>query len=133
MDSILLVIFNCGHSSRHFSADQRVPTGKARVEAAHLSKALPWPPVVYMQRQSSAPNLQLIHKLPKLLTSRTVSEMLSVPEGTLRYWRKVGIGPKWLKLEGSIRYDLADVLAYIERGRRTPSVRANMEEMRESL
>jgi len=56
--------------------------------------------------------------------------MLSVPEGTLRYWRKVGIGPKWLKLEGSIRYDLADVLAYIDRGRRTPSVRANMEEMR---
>lgn len=59
--------------------------------------------------------------------------MLSVPPGTLRYWRKVGIGPKWLKLEGSIRYDLADVLAYIDRGRRTPSVRANMEEMRESL
>ena len=86
-----------------------------------------------MQRQSPAPNSQLIHKLPKLLTSRTVSEMLSVPEGTLRYWRKVGIGPKWLKLEGSIRYDLADVLAYIDRGRRTPSVRANMEDMRESL
>jgi len=86
-----------------------------------------------MQRQSSASNPQLIQKLPRLLTSKTVSEMLSVPEGTLRYWRKVGIGPKWLKLEGSIRYDLADVLAYIDRGRRTPSVRANMEEMRESL
>jgi len=86
-----------------------------------------------MQRQSSASNLQSIQKLPRLLTSKAVSEMLSVPEGTLRYWRKVGIGPKWLKLEGSIRYDLADVVAYIERGRRTPSVRANMEETRESL
>ena len=86
-----------------------------------------------MLRQSPASNLQPIQKLPRLLTSRAVSETLSIPEGTLRYWRKVGIGPKWLKLERSIRYDLADVLAYIERGRRTPSVRANMEEMRESL
>ena len=85
-------------------------------------------------RQSSLSKAQSqVLKLPTLLTSKTVSEMLSVPQGTLRYWRKVGIGPKWLKLEGSIRYDLADVLAYIDRGRRTPSVRANMEEMRESL
>jgi len=89
-----------------------------------------------MQRHSSPEsvlNPRPVQKLPKLLTSKLVSEMLSIPEGTLRYWRKVGIGPKWLKLEGSIRYDLADVLAYIDRGRRTPSVRANMEEMRESL
>ena len=85
-------------------------------------------------RQPSLSNAQSqILKLPTLLTSKAVSEMLSVPQGTLRYWRKVGLGPKWLKLEGSIRYDLADVLAYIDRGRRTPSVRANMEEMRESL
>jgi len=77
-----------------------------------------------MLRQSS--NLQPNEKLPRLLTSKAVSEMLSIPEGTLRYWRKVGIGPKWLKLEGSIRYDLADVLAYIDRGRRTPSVRAGI-------
>lgn len=85
-------------------------------------------------RQPSLSNAQSkLLKLPTLLTSKSVSEMLSVPQGTLRYWRKVGIGPKWLKLEGSIRYDLADVLAYIDRGRRTPSVRANMEEMRESL
>lgn len=92
--------------------------------------------VVVMQRNSSPESVlssRPVQKLPKLLTSRLVFEMLSVPEGTLRYWRKVGIGPKWLKLEGSIRYDLADVLAYIDRGRRTPSVRANMEEMRESL
>jgi hypothetical protein len=64
----------------------------------------------------------------KLLTTATVSEMLSVPEGTLRYWRKVGLGPSWLKLEGSIRYAEEDVLRYIERNRRTPSVRAYMEE-----
>jgi DNA-binding transcriptional MerR regulator len=64
----------------------------------------------------------------KLLTTSAVSEMLSVPEGTLRYWRKVGLGPSWVKLEGSIRYAEEDVLRYIERNRRTSSVRAYMEE-----
>jgi len=66
-------------------------------------------------------------KNPVLMTSKAVAELLSIPEGTIRYWRNTGIGPAWLKLEGSIRYDLADVLRYIERGRRSPSVRANME------
>jgi len=64
----------------------------------------------------------------KLLTTKSVAEMLSVPEGTIRYWRKVGLGPPWLKLEGSIRYAEEDILRYIERNRRTPSVRAYMEE-----
>lgn len=64
----------------------------------------------------------------KLLTTNDVSDMLSIPAGTLRYWRKVGIGPAWVKLEGSIRYAEEDVLEYIRRNRRTPSVRAYMEE-----
>lgn len=72
-------------------------------------------------------------KAPHLLKSRAVAEMLDMPEGTLRYWRKVGVGPRWMKLEGSIRYDLADVVEYIERARRTPSVRAFMEEHDVSL
>lgn len=64
----------------------------------------------------------------KLLMTKAVSEILSVPEGTLRYWRKVGLGPAWIKLEGTIRYAEEDVLAYIKCNRRTPSVRAYMEE-----
>jgi len=63
-----------------------------------------------------------------LLTTTAVAEMLSIPEGTLRYWRKVGLGPSWVKLEGSIRYAQEDILRYIDRNRRTPSVRAYMEE-----
>ncbi len=63
-------------------------------------------------------------RYPRLLTSRMLAEMLTIPEGTLRYWRKIGVGPRWLKIEGSVRYDLADVLEYIESSRRTPSVRA---------
>ena len=64
----------------------------------------------------------------RLLTTKALAEMISVPEGTVRYWRKVGLGPRWIKLEGSIRYAEEDVLEYIDRNRRTPSVRAYMEE-----
>ena len=64
----------------------------------------------------------------KLLTTKAIAELLSVPEGTLRYWRKVGLGPSWVKLEGSIRYTEEDIVRYIERNRRTPSVRAYAEE-----
>jgi len=64
----------------------------------------------------------------RLLTTKSLAEMLSVPEGTVRYWRNVGLGPPWIKLEGSIRYAEEDVLEYINRNRRTPSVRAYMEE-----
>jgi len=67
-------------------------------------------------------------RTPKLLKPIEVAEMLSIPATTLRYWRCIGAGPNWLKLEGTIRYDLADVLLYIEESRRSPSVRAHVEE-----
>lgn len=71
--------------------------------------------------------------MPTLLSSKQVAEMLGIPEGTLRYWRKTGVGPAWIKMEGTIRYDLADVQVYVERNRRIPSVRAYMEERDVSL
>lgn len=69
----------------------------------------------------------------QLLTSKQVSLLLEIPEGTLRYWRSGGIGPVWYKLEGSIRYDLADILRYVTENRRIPSVRAYMEDRNGSL
>ncbi len=72
-------------------------------------------------------------KTLQLMTSKQVAEMLSIPEGTLRYWRTSGIGPVWHKLEGSIRYDVEDVSRYLEKNRRIPSVRAFMEEHDGSL
>jgi hypothetical protein len=72
-------------------------------------------------------------KTVQLLTSKQVAAMLVVPEGTLRYWRNVGLGPVWHKLEGSIRYDLADVLRYVAENRRIPSVRAYVEDHNGSL
>jgi hypothetical protein len=60
----------------------------------------------------------------KLLTTKSAADMIAVPVGTMRYWRNVGQGPPWIKLEGSIRYAEEDILEYIRLNRRTPSVRA---------
>ena len=81
-----------------------------------------------MQPGSSA-ELEEANKMAiQFLTGKQLSKMLGIPEGTLRYWRNVGLGPVWHKLEGSIRYDLADVEAYVQSSRRVPSVRAFMEQ-----
>lgn len=47
--------------------------------------------------------------LKRFLNPKQLSELLGVPEGTLRYWRSAGLGPVFCKLEGSIRYDVEDV------------------------
>ena len=72
-------------------------------------------------------------KMPVHVHSRRAAEILGRPESTLRYWRTMGIGPAWLKPEGRVLYDEADLLEYIQRGRRNPSVRAHMEEHDGSL
>ena len=64
----------------------------------------------------------------RLISAKQLSELSGVPEGTLRYWRNVGLGPVWHKLEGTIRYAMEDVEAYLQSSRRVPSVRAFMEE-----
>ena len=68
-----------------------------------------------------------------LLTTKQAAEILATPEGTLKRWRAEGRGPSWIKLEGSIKYDLADVQRYIESNRHLPSVRTFMEEKHGSL
>lgn len=57
--------------------------------------------------------------MKKLLTSREVAAMLGIAEITVREWRYKGKGPKFIKLEGTIRghvrYDPDDVQAYIDK------------------
>jgi len=53
------------------------------------------------------------------LTVKEVSVLLNVPVATMRQWRHRGRGPKFTKMEGSIRYRLSAVRKYIadnERG-----------------
>ena len=62
---------------------------------------------------------------PLLVSTKQLSKMWDMPESTLRYWRCAGIGPAYVKLGGRIKYDLADVEAYVRTNKRKPSVRAH--------
>jgi Helix-turn-helix domain len=61
----------------------------------------------------------------QLVSTKELSEIWGVPESTLRYWRCAEIGPTYVKLEGRIKYDLADVERYVRANKRMPSVRAH--------
>ena len=50
---------------------------------------------------------------PKMLTEQDVVQMTGLARGTLAYWRHRGTGPISYKLGRRVRYDEADVLAWI--------------------
>ena len=64
----------------------------------------------------------------RFLSTKELSGLLGIPEGTLRQWRCSEVGPKWHKLRGTVRYDKADVENFLHESERIPSVRAHMEE-----
>jgi len=66
--------------------------------------------------------------MPKLISTKEAAEMLGTTEGTLKSWRSRGSGPKWVKLGAAVRYDVGDLLEFIKRNTRVPSVRALVEE-----
>lgn len=51
---------------------------------------------------------------PKMLTEQDVMNMTGLARGTLAYWRHAGQGPRSYKLGRRVRYDEADVLAWIQ-------------------
>jgi len=50
----------------------------------------------------------------EMLSAKEVASMLSVTERTLRAWRDAGSGPKWVKVGKVIRYQVKDLLAWLE-------------------
>jgi hypothetical protein len=50
----------------------------------------------------------------RFLTTAALAQMFSLPASTLRYWRRIGLGPRSTKFGRSIRYDLRDVEEYVE-------------------
>jgi predicted DNA-binding transcriptional regulator AlpA len=58
----------------------------------------------------------------RLLTSDEAALLLGVPVATLRTWRsrRRGYGPRAVRVGGSIRYRLADLLAWIDEHTETP-------------
>lgn len=68
------------------------------------------------------------HEPRQFLSTKELSKVLDIPEGTLRQWRCSGVGPRWHKLRGSVRYDMEHVDRFIHESERNPSVRAITEE-----
>lgn len=48
------------------------------------------------------------------LTTREAAQYVNVSTRTLELWRQKGLGPKWLQLGHSIRYDLDDLNAWMQ-------------------
>ncbi len=54
-----------------------------------------------------------------LLNEREAAARLGLQIATLRRWRWAGKGPRFLKIEGAVRYDPVDLEAFIAAARRT--------------
>ena len=55
----------------------------------------------------------------RLLTEVELSKILNVAVATLRRWRWAGHPPRFLKIGAAVRYDPADIEAYVEAQRRS--------------
>ena len=49
----------------------------------------------------------------EMLTLREARTFLRVPEGTLRYWRHLGCGPRSFKVGRHVRYWRADLVLWL--------------------
>ena len=54
----------------------------------------------------------------RLLKEGEAAKILSLEVATLRRWRWSGRGPRFLKLGGAVRYDPADLDAFVESSRK---------------
>ena len=58
------------------------------------------------RRQSTSPG-------DEMLTLQEACAYLRVPEGTLRYWRHLGSGPRSFKIGRHVRYWKADLVLWL--------------------
>jgi predicted DNA-binding transcriptional regulator AlpA len=63
------------------------------------------------------------------ISTRELSDLLGVEQGTLATWRRRGIGPAWYQMEGHlVRYDTVEVLTWIrsQKSVQTPEAPQNI-------
>jgi len=63
-------------------------------------------------------------RIKQFLTEAELSEMIAVPRSTLRYWRFIGVGPKYTKFGRSVRYPIQAVEEYIRSSMVVPALAA---------
>jgi hypothetical protein len=64
------------------------------------------------QRTITPPPSAAIQKL--LLSDIELAHYYGISVATLRKWRILGIGPKWIKVGSLVRYRIDDAQAYLE-------------------
>jgi hypothetical protein len=70
-------------------------------------------------------------RMQRFLNTKQAAEYTGIPASTLRWMRYIGVGPKFYKPRGRVLYDVADLDAFMDSGRRvTSSVRASKETTR---
>jgi predicted DNA-binding transcriptional regulator AlpA len=50
----------------------------------------------------------------RLLTERDVASLTGLSAASVRRWRALNVGPKFIRIGWSVRYRLKDVLAWLE-------------------
>ena len=58
-----------------------------------------------------------------MLTLQEACAFLRVPEGTLRYWRHLGAGPRSFKIGRHVRYWRADLIVWLTEQTNRPQER----------
>ena len=71
---------------------------------------------------------QLVPSRRRLIKESEAAEILNIEVQTLRRWRCVGKPPGYVKVGGAVRYDLADIEAFIESGRRNNATLSGLPE-----
>jgi hypothetical protein len=70
--------------------------------------------------------------IPELVDSRKAAKILGRSPNTLKRWRYEGVGPDYVVIRGRVQYDVVVLLEFIRKNTRTPSVRAMLEDARET-
>lgn len=63
-------------------------------------------------------------RVERLLSTEEVAEFLGRPPRTLRQWRYLGEGPRYLKVGATVRYRARDVEAWLKAQEQEPAARA---------
>jgi len=65
---------------------------------------------------------ELPHADDELMSIAEVAELVRVPEGTVRYWRHLGQGPRGFRIGRSVRFWRTEVVRWLDEQSRRPQV-----------
>ncbi|MDR3581642.1 MAG: helix-turn-helix domain-containing protein [Oryzomonas sp.] len=52
-------------------------------------------------------------EIDKMITQNELQQLIGFSGSTLERWRRIGLGPKFVKVNNSVRYKLSDIHAFL--------------------